>query len=56
MKLSTELLVATYEAAGANERKLVRDLHRKGKTAEVERVLEILHFFPSAKLVKRQDG
>ena len=52
MRLSTEELVAAYEQAGEKERKLVRDLHRLGEKDEVERVLELLHYFPGTRLVR----
>lgn len=49
---SAEQKLAAYEAAGARERKLVRDLVRKGTRREVELVLELYHYFPGAHLVK----
>ena len=52
-RLSTNELVAAYEAAGKNEQKLVRDLKRKGTNAEIERTLELYHFFPGIKLLRR---
>jgi hypothetical protein len=52
MGLTAELAVAAYEGAGSKERKLVRDLVRKGSPREVEVVIELLHYFPGAYLVK----
>lgn len=41
-----------YERAGKAERKLARDLARVGTRRESEVLLEILHHFPGAHLVK----
>jgi hypothetical protein len=50
--LSVEQKLAAYNAAGDPQRKLVRDLVRKGTRPEVDLVLEIYHYFPTAHLVK----
>ncbi len=50
--LTAEELLAAYEAAGEPERKLARQLSAKGTRRESEVLLEILHFFPGAHLVK----
>lgn len=49
---SAEDQLAAYDAAGDSERKLVRDLVRKGTRPEVDLVLEIFHYFPGSHLVK----
>jgi hypothetical protein len=54
MRLSTEQLVAAYEQAGKKEQKLVRDLKREGSRDEVERVLELLHYFPGSVVTATQ--
>lgn len=50
--LSAEEQHAAYESAGEAEKKLARDLARKGTRREAELVLEIFHYFPGAHLVK----
>lgn len=50
--LKAEELLAAYEAAGPKERALARQLAAKGTRRESEVLLEILHFFPGAYLVK----
>lgn len=50
--MNAEEALAAYESAGPEEQKLVRDLVRKGTRREGELVLEILHYFPGAHVVK----
>jgi hypothetical protein len=50
--VNAEEKVAAYEAAGEPERKLARDLARKGTKEEVDLLLEIYHYFPGTRLVK----
>lgn len=47
---STEDLVAAYEAAGKDEKRLVRSLIKAGHGQEAKRLTEILHYFPGTRL------
>lgn len=49
-RATTEELVAAYERAGKNEKKLVRDLMRAKKDKEARVVCETLDAFPGARL------
>lgn len=49
---SAEQRLQAYERAGKAERKLARDLARLGTRRESEVLLELLHYFPGAHLVK----
>lgn len=51
-RATTEELLAAYEKAHKDEKKLVRDLVRAGKGEESRVVCEILDAFPGAHLVR----
>jgi len=52
MGLSAEEQHAAYESAGPEEKKLARDLARKGTRRESELLLERYHYLPGCYLVK----